>query len=143
MTSASLEHEEDLSGELFCSTLTLSLERGGVLSRTYLSAHKTSNARKFLSRLLAYSASPGRKTLKLTLPLFGGQTDRLVDHHWLSRFWTLQSSEPRLAPFDREYCLSWRFSLQSLFPQSCQTDQIWFCKRFLLWPRWVRAVDLG
>jgi len=48
-TSASLKGEEDLSDELFRSTLALSLEREGVLLRTYLSAHKTSNARKISS----------------------------------------------------------------------------------------------
>ena len=101
---------------------------------------------KFLSRLLAYAASPGCKTLKLTLSLFGGRTDRLVDHHWLSRFRTLWSSQLGLAPCDRECCLSWRFSLPSLFPQGRQTDHIWPYGRFLLWPRrvwsgWSRAGD--
>ena len=100
----------------------------------------------FLSRLLAYFASPVCKTLKLTLSLFGGRTDRLVDHHWLSRFWTLRSSQPGFAPFDRECCLVWRLSLQSLFPQSWQTDQIWPYGRFLIWPHrvwsgWSRAGD--
>ena len=46
LTSASLKGEEDLSHELFRLTLALSLERGGVLSQTYLFAPKTSNARK-------------------------------------------------------------------------------------------------
>jgi len=46
LTSASLKGAEDLTGELFRSTLALSLERGGVLLRTYLSAPETSNARE-------------------------------------------------------------------------------------------------
>jgi len=45
LTSASLKGVEDLSDELFCSTLAFSLERAGVLSRIYLSTLKTSNAR--------------------------------------------------------------------------------------------------
>ena len=44
--TASFKGEGDLSGELFRSTLALSLERGGVLLRTYLSAHTTFNVRK-------------------------------------------------------------------------------------------------
>ena len=46
LNSASLKGAEDLSGELFRFTLTFSLKRGGVLLRTYLSAHETSNARE-------------------------------------------------------------------------------------------------
>jgi len=46
LTSASLKGMEDLSGELFRFTLVFSLKRGGVLLRTYLSAHETSNARE-------------------------------------------------------------------------------------------------
>jgi len=44
LTLASLKGAEDLSGELFRFTLAFSLKRGGVLLRTYLSAHETSNA---------------------------------------------------------------------------------------------------
>jgi len=49
LTSASLKGAEDLSGELFYLTLVLSLVRGGVLSRTYLSARKASSAWKINS----------------------------------------------------------------------------------------------
>jgi len=46
LTSASLKGVEGLSGELFRFTLAFSLNRGGVLLRTYLSAHEASNARE-------------------------------------------------------------------------------------------------
>jgi len=46
---ASLKGAEDLSGELFRFTLALSLMRGGVLSRTFLSTRKASSAREIYS----------------------------------------------------------------------------------------------
>jgi len=49
LTSASLKSVEDLSGKLFHFTLVLSLARGGVLSRTYLSAREASRAREINS----------------------------------------------------------------------------------------------
>ena len=87
----------------------------------------------FLSRPLAYSTSPVCKTLKLILFLFVGRPDRLVDHHWVTRFWILLSFRPGYASFGRGRCSGWSLSLQSLFPQDCQMDQIWSCGRFLLW----------
>ena len=46
LTLAYLKGAEDLSGGLFRFTLAFSLKRGGVLLRTYLSTHETSNARE-------------------------------------------------------------------------------------------------
>ena len=46
LTSASLKGAEDLSGELFRFALAVLLKRGGILSRTYLSAHETFNTRE-------------------------------------------------------------------------------------------------
>jgi len=45
LTSSSLKGEDDLTGEIFCSTLAFSLEGGGVLFEPTFPALETSNAR--------------------------------------------------------------------------------------------------
>jgi len=52
LTSSSLKGEEDLTGELFRSTMAFSLEGGGVLYEPTFPALETSNAREqFISAL--------------------------------------------------------------------------------------------
>jgi len=55
LTSSSLKGEDDLTGELFCSTLAFSLEGGGVLYEPTFPALETSNAREQFETNLIFS----------------------------------------------------------------------------------------